>query len=428
MEMPTSQIVAISSPSSDWSAGALEVDPSVDSSSIPSLPNRKLCLEAPRVYLNFTSYSPITIYPPINWHKETNRRQQFGESLINTLSSDSVLQRSFRKFDKRGRLARWFGRSPATIELPSSADVLVFNYELRYPILHHEQLQSMLSHSMQPIERQHIQDIQDFRHFPYAPIWTDLAMQIVSSLSPFIAVHWRQETLPSDVIGPCGEAFINHIEHRLLDSKAGYDAIKTVFLATDYPIEHLGNGSAGAVAHSGTFGKLLTEGHHSAMRNFITEFNKRLTTPWDVKLTTFSKEQASLKLSPELLKAITPPASENDRASFGDRNGRPRKKNIWTKIPPSGLDLAELDVGLLGIIDKTIAMHAEVFLTGLPWSNVKSVQAVACAKESSFTKQISEARRRTRSETPIGGDGDARLLWNDVEYWSREDEHVARLS
>lgn len=444
LEMPTSQIVAISSPSNDWSAGALEVDPTIEPSTIPSMPKRKLCLDAPRAYLNFTTYSPITIYPPSNWHKEVETRHQFGESLINTLSSESVLRRSSRALDNKGHLARWFGGSSAKGQSPRTPDVLVFNYELRYPILHPEQLQDLVSHSTTPVIHPDIMQVQDFRHFPYASIWTDLAMQVVSSLSPFIAIHWRQETLPSEILAPCGEALIDELEH-LIISEPEYDRIKTVYIATDYPIEDLENGWDGVVAHSGTFGKLLTEEHHSAMRNFLTQFKKRLTGPHNVRLTTFSKEQTGLKLSPELLRASSPISSDNTRSSMNDRNGRPRKKNVQSKISPSGLDLAELDIGLLGIIDKTVAMHAEVFLTGLPWSSAKNVQAIACAKESSFTKQISDARKLKRSEASHAyGDG-AKQLWSksngncsrttvrcvimclytpsltdDVDYWSRD--------
>lgn len=411
-DMPTSQIVAVTSPSNDWSGGALEVDASIEPSTIPSLPKRKLCLDPPKAHLNFTSFSPITIYPPSNWHKEIEMRHQFGESLINTLTSESVLRKSTRIFDTRGRLARWFGRPATKTQSPRTPDVLAFNYELRYPVLHHEQLQKLVSHSRHSVLHPNIMQLQEFRHFPYASMWTELAMQVVSSLSPFIAIHWRQETLPAEIIAPCGEALIDELE-RLLQSGPEYSQIKTVYLATDYPIEDLENGWDGAVAHSGTFGKLLTEEHHSAMRNFLTQFRERLNEPLDVRLTTFSNEQTKLKLSPELLKAIsTTSSSENTRSSINDRNGRPRKKNVQLKISSSGLDLAELDIGLLGIIDKTVAMHAEVFLTGLPWSSARNVQAIACAKESSFTKQISEARVAKRSEALHAYGNGARHLWS----------------
>jgi len=415
LDMPTSQIVAVTSPSDDWSAGALEVDPSIEPSIIPSLPKRKLCLEPPKTYLNFTSYSPITIYPPSNWHKQVERRYHFGESLINTLSSSSVLLKSFRANDYRGPLQRWFGKSPAQSKTPTHPDVLVFTYELRYPILNHEQLSNMVIDSKHPINQLNIKQVQDFLHFPYSPIWTELAMQVVNTLSPFIAIHWRQETLPSEIIAPCGQALIDELEHLLL-TQPNYDRIKTVYLATDYPIEDLENGWDGAVAHSGTFGKLLTEEHHSAMRDFLLQFKKSLTEPLGIRLTTFSKEQAGLKLSPELLKAITPSSPDTSRASINDRNGRPRKKNIQPKAPSTGLDLAELDIGLLGIIDKTVAMYAEVFITGFPWSNTKEAQNIACAKESSFTKQITEARRLERGKTSLGHDDAARELWSESAF------------
>lgn len=290
--------------------------------------------------------------------------------------------------------------------------MLVFNYELRYPILDHEQLQNLASQATHITNHPNIMAVQAFRHFPYAPMWTDLALQVASALSPFIAIHWRQETLPSEIIGPCGAALVEELEHLLL-TRHDYVKIKTVYLATDYPIEDLENGWDGAVAHSGTFGKLLTEEHHSAMRSFLDLFRMRLTEPLGVRLTTFSKEQSNLKLSDKLLKAITPTVDDNRAAAINERNGRPRKqKDVKIKTPKRGLDLAELDIGLLGIIDKTVAMHAEVFITGLPWSNAKEIQARACAKESSFTKQISEARRSQRSNALYEGNVDAKL-WSE---------------
>lgn len=419
LQEPTSQIVAVASPSNDWSTGALEIDPSADPSNIPSLPKRKLCLDPPKAYLNFTSYSPITVHPPSNWHKQEDSRLQFGESLINTLSSIDVRQKSLRIYDDRNRLLRWFTKAPSQTSVPPSPDVLVFNYELRYPILHHDQLQAASFQAKHPLSHADIMKVQEFRHFDYAPIWTNLALQVVSSLSPFVAIHWRQETLPTDIISPCGEALIDELEHLILQlqqhqgKNADYGKIKTVYLATDYPIEDLENGWDGAVAHSGTFGKLLTEEHHSAMRNFLKHFRKRLTEPLGVRLTTFSKEQANLKLSEELLKAITPSA-DTGRQAINDRNGRPRKKNLQPKVPKTGLDLADLDIGLLGIIDKTVAMHAEIFITGLPWSSSKELQAIACAKESSFTKQISDARKMQRSKTDdLQDDVATGRLWSE---------------
>lgn len=393
--LPTAQIIAIANSNTDYSAGALEVDSHADPSSIPALPKRKLCLEAPRAHLNFTQYSPVTVYPPANWHKQNEDRYHFGESLINTLKSLRVQQQSYRSIDTRGRLLRWFSFSSAKkSEDPPVPDVLVFNYELRYPILHHERVQYLSRQPNQIMSHANINNVQDFRHFAYSKIWTGLAEQMIDKLSPFIAIHWRQETLPSSIIAPCAVALIDKLEALLRDrdgsmDRQKYAGIRTIYLATDYPIEDLTDGVSGAIAHSGTFGKLLTEEHHTAMRDFLQMFQERISEPLGVRLTSFSSEQASLKISDDLLRAVAPPTP------MLTNNGRPRRKSP-PKLPPSGLNLAELDVGLLGIIDKTVAMGAEIFLTGQPWSSDKNVQATVCAKESSFTKQISEARRLRR--------------------------------
>ena len=369
--VPSAQIVAIGNSKTIYALGALEVEAASDPTLVPSSTKRKLCLEAPRTYLNFSSYSPLSVYPPISWYKAADSRSHFGESLINTLKSDIVLSRSVRK----------------PVDAPSggenilsliSPDVLVFNYELRYPILSHEHIQNLALHTPGgEMSHPNIRSLQPFSHFPYSDVWTSLADQLSASLSPFVAVHWRQETLPTASIAQCGEALIDELV-RLTSEQ--YTDIKTIYLATDYPLEDLESGKDGATAHSGTFGKLLTEEHHKSMQNFLRLFRQRLTLERGVRLTTLVKEQPNLVCPEEL------------QSYFQASNPGLRKSQ-----PETAIDLAELDAGLLGIIDKKVAMQAEVFLTGQVSGSRDSLGFV-CAKDSSFTKQISEARRAKRME------------------------------
>lgn len=82
-----------------------------------------------------------------------------------------------------------------------------------------------------------------------------------------------------------------------------------------------------------------------------------------------------------------------------------------------------LDSGLYGILDKAIAVKAEVFLTGVP--GVGSSTVGACAKLSSFTNQLIEARESIRSQQ-LDPDGEeeqeedrrAGQLWNSVSHWA----------
>ena len=366
---PTSQIVTISTSKIGYPQGALEVDSALDPALVPSSTKRKLCLEPPRTYLDFSTYSPLWVYPPVNWYKSAESRLHFGESIINTLKSDMVISRSYRQHHKLKK-----EDTPVQSSSPAPPDVLVFNYELRYPILSHEHLQNLALYTP-GISMSHpdIASLQPFSHFSYSTKWINLASQLSASLSPFIAVHWRQETLPSSAISPCGDALIEKLLHLTSEQ---YPNIKTIYLATDYPLEDLDTGRDGVTAHSGTFTKLLNEEHHSAMQRFLKEFNKRLTIPRGVNLTTLAREQENLKLPKDL-----------------------EHNNARKDQPERPLSIADLDAGLLGIIDKNVAMNAEIFITGQSLGGSKDLQNFACAKESSFTKQISQARKAMRSES-----------------------------
>ena len=93
---PTAQLVNMANVKADYPAGAIEVDSTSDPMLLPLKPDRKFCLQPPRSWLNFTTFSPLAIFPPDGWHKQDATRYSFGEGVINTLSSDEVTLKSFR--------------------------------------------------------------------------------------------------------------------------------------------------------------------------------------------------------------------------------------------------------------------------------------------------------------------------------------------
>lgn len=372
---PTAQIVSIVNAKAKGPAEALELDLSVDGMTVPTSPKRKLCLQQPRSNLDFSHFSPMTAYAPTGFHRDADIRGAFGESLINTLSSEEALGKAWR-----GDLAQRKAYLPLEdidMQKSPSPDVLVVNYELRFPMLSIEKVQKRLDEE----DDTHLMELLPFSHFAYSSIWTSLGKQLAESLSPFVAIHWRQETLPSSVIAPCGEALVDRLADLLREQ---YPSIKTVYLATDYPIDDLRNGRDGVAARSGTFGRALTEEHHSAMSNFLQIFQTRLTDMHGIRLATLEGEQDKVQLFSE--------SPKEDEAEYDT-------------LRPSKVDFAEMDAGIVGIIDKTVAMHAQVFLTGESWSGTTA--GSACGKYSSFTRQISEARAQRRAQ-----DGTTTSLWS----------------
>ena len=113
----TAQIVSMSNPKADYPTGAIEIDSTSDPTLVPGKPDRKLCLQPPKSFLNFTHYSPLAVFPPESWHKLDETRLAFGESVINTLRSDEVYAKS-----SRSALAKLEDGSQPT------PDVLVLNY------------------------------------------------------------------------------------------------------------------------------------------------------------------------------------------------------------------------------------------------------------------------------------------------------------
>lgn len=393
---PTAQVVTMSNAKPDYSLGAIEIDSAADPTLIPSKPTRNLCLRAPRTRLDFAPHSPLSIYPPDGYHRSEAGRLGFGESVITTLRSRKVVSKSSRLSSS--------SRAPT----PAPPDVLAFNYELRFPIL-----SPLVAGAFAPPS---LPEAAPFSHFPYSDVWSSLGEQLVSRLSPFVAIHWRTETLTPANLAPCGKSLLD----KLLELKREHPSLQNVYLATDYPIESLdpslgpvsSTGAPIEVAHSGTFAKVVTAQHHAAMKQFLRDFERQ--AKGQLRLTTFAKEQGELAaeaetalpsmLATDLVDLVTP--------SLRPKQGAPGRDQTTAQEPVTAAEaitsLARIDSGLYGILDKLVAMRAELFVTGTP--GVGSSTVGACAKLSSFTNQLIAAREDSVAQ---GGTG----LWNTVEHF-----------
>lgn len=375
---PSAQVVSVVNAHKRHLEGAVEVDTSSDSTLVPNKPQRRLCLSPPKGACRFENYSPLSLYPPAGYHKNDITRTTFGESLVKTIKSTDVIRRSSRLSDR------------AQSGVPP--DVLALNYELRFPVFTPRSLQSIDPDLA----------VLPFEHFPYAPTWTDLAESISLSLGKFVAVHWRTETLAPAQLGPCAQALVK----RLARLHREHPDITTIYLATDYPLEDADR------PHSGTF-KAISAEHHAAFKLFLKQVRKQLPM---LRLTTLAQEARSLSLSDSLSTAlagfIVPRAdSEDDTLQDSGRNVE--------------LDLAEVDTGLVGIVDKSICMTAPVFLSGFTGEQLPSTTTTTtttnggntgqCAKVSSFTRQIVD-KRWASFEDGVGG------LVNVVGHFSQDNK------
>ncbi|BGP43509.1 hypothetical protein JCM10449v2_007544 [Rhodotorula kratochvilovae] len=306
--------------------------------------------------LDFGEFKGKAFFSPNADWKSVEAREQYGIEVVQELLKQERVLSAEGQDDVR---------TPA---------VLVTHFNLRYPFLAPSAVSALSPFDFPPPS--------PYSYFAYSSHWTALGESIAASLSPFVAVHWRTETLPVDILLPCGDALIASL-HAI---KRAHPKIQTVYLATDYPIEvlrHPGDEKS-ATAHSGTMTKTLTPGHHAAMRAFLGKLEGADVVDGEgasgLRITTFMEEQARVELPPDLKKAV-------------GRGG-----------------LQDVDGAIVGIVDKIVLMSAEVFFAGLPVSE----SAHGCAKLSQFTTQVVSGRHDLRAQ---GGDEGARL-WNEVEHFS----------
>ncbi|KEP53236.1 hypothetical protein V565_033510 [Rhizoctonia solani 123E] len=153
------------------------------------------------------------------------------------------------------------------------------------------------------------------RYLAYAQEILDYADKLLSAAGPIVVVQWRMESVPPEHLLACSSGLVTLL-HRTL-TREEYDDVKTVYFATDYPLE-----GAGA-RHSGTF-RGVGDRHHAAVLELRKAFQ-----PGGLLETYKLTYQAELSQT-----------AERDK------------------------DLLENDFGLLGIVDKVVAQKAELFISG----------------------------------------------------------------
>ncbi|KAI9608041.1 hypothetical protein H4Q26_005494 [Puccinia striiformis f. sp. tritici PST-130] len=403
-ELPTSRLISIVDhhqiPSTP-TKGSISYDTTTPNNILSFKPDHQFCLKntlkpstdnhAPPskkfINLNFENFKPLSIISPNKWAKNKNQRDKFAERIINSIRESDQETKSGRSFNP---------------------DVLMMNYELRYPFLDPEstKIQNLILARNEQDEPSKPNQLKRFEHFEYAKIWTELAESIVKQTPTMVGIHWRQENIKVDQLSKCASSLLI----RLKSLKLSFPSLQVIYLSTDYPIEHVFSGisnlgGTSVKAHSGTFSKSITVEHHQIMKEL---FNHNLSS---LKWFTFNSLIENLDLSPDLIdKFLQVPIfikikevdrlmkvrnreildhHQNQNQINQDQNYNKIQTLIKSKLTLKVEDSTEaeeeekIDMGIIAIIEKLILSNGSLFMTGIPNH---------CSKLSSFTNQIIQSR------------------------------------
>ncbi|BGP48230.1 hypothetical protein JCM10450v2_004102 [Rhodotorula kratochvilovae] len=248
-------------------------------------------------------------------------------------------------------------------------EVLLVNYDLRAPLFG------------RPTE----DDVD--AAFVYAEAWHVLADAVLHELGGAVGVHWRTEEIEPERLGACGDGLVD----ALVGLGEGDAALRSVYIATDYPLERLpgapsynasaANEPAESVsegwtpAHSDTLSASLTPAHAAALSSFLAAFAAR-AAPAGLTLRTYRS------LLPSLLLAL-----------------------------PAHLAALAQTPAAPAIVSQLVLRRTAYFLAGEP-KRPGGARRDACARSSNWTRRVVRARRRRAAEER----GEGRV----VGWWSTD--------
>jgi len=196
----------------------------------PSDPQHARCLNSKLPRLGLDAYSPLSIYP-----SKGLKNKPFGTKIVDALLRKDVRSASFRGAnapevdslddEPLSPQDQEEDRDRDYVEHSSDPDVLILDYDLRHPAFSTSQF------SPTPLPALH-----------YAPNLTALAANLIASLEPadYLAIHWRMETVPPHNLVGCAESLVHTLAALLQrqgteDNAMGTHNTKTVWFASDYP-------------------------------------------------------------------------------------------------------------------------------------------------------------------------------------------------
>ncbi|GAA5935367.1 hypothetical protein JCM3775_006254 [Rhodotorula graminis] len=272
-------------------------------------------------------------------------------------------------------------RSLETLNAQDDVEILLVDWDLRGPLI--------------GVEGDEILE----QAFLYAAPWHTIAAAVSSALGEAVGVHWRTETVQSSSLAGCGEGLVE----ALVRLKEQNRALKTVYLATDYPLELLAgapsragevvdgevdgvddeDGSTCHRAHSDTFSKSLTSTHHAAMSRFLASYASNVA-PAGVTLATYRS------ILPSLLPSLAARLSRLARAPFAP-----------------------------AIVSQLVLQRTPFFLAGesRPVAEGRDPAREVCARKSNWTRRVVAARKAARRAAKARGD---RTRTQVVGLWSSD--------
>lgn len=201
------------------------LDVFVDNFGDPSKSKHNSCLKDKLPSLHFRDFSPVwlSVKAPQS-AKSRNTGDQVAVELVQAITAPELLKHSSR----------------LSVQSLDAPDVLVVEWDLRYPLF------------------PHIQDA----GLSYSKVWKDLAEELSKDIQPYVGIHWRMETITPLLLPACAEQLIRRLEESLKTS-----TIRNVYFATDYPVADEGR------PRSGTFGKVQPD-QRSAISKFAAAFTE----------------------------------------------------------------------------------------------------------------------------------------------------------
>lgn len=243
-----------------------------------------------------------------------------GDHLADILRRDDILQasmlRSSEEIPSLQDILNPDSNMPPSQESLDDADVLLLHWDLRH-----------LPFASSP----------GTDHLDYSPNIHRLAERLTKPYEPYVAVHWRMETVPPALLPDCAEALVDTLSVLLADPTLSRD-VRSVWLATDLPWTGSVDLSSTPAQRSNTF-RNVTSQHTEAVEIVQSAFDgEGPLSGW--KLTGLTQEMSRVRA--ELTASGEELVLEDD-----DESGQ-----LWE------------DSGVWGILDKMAAMESALFISG----------------------------------------------------------------
>ena len=338
------------------------------------------CLSSKFRQLDLDTFLPLSIHLPLD---DAQKALVASDSLLQALVREDVRNHSF--LGSRDMPSNSQDESPmkSLLTATPSPDVLILYWDIRhFPFA-----------SYSP------------RNLLYSAPLLKLSQRLTSPYKPYLAIHWRMETVPSSVLPDCAEALVDRLSSILDDPELG-KGIKTIWFASDFPwgvssfseasshtkdnpldmnredlLDFLGNKDQNVMnmkidtstRRSNTFTSITLE-HIEAIQTFRNAFSNGGVLE-GYKLTGVKEELSRIKreVGVEMEKD-----QERRRARYydelvneneeGKNDDEPEDKwggrmfNILEEDDDGGILLQ--DPGVLGILDKLAAFNAALFVSG----------------------------------------------------------------